>query len=118
MALNEVKTTDWFLVMRREVVIALIIGSTLGLLGFARAKLPFIGWDQPVSLSMIVGLALPLIVIWAATVGSLLPLTAKRLGLDPAVMSAPFITTFVDATGLIIYFEVARRVLTAFGQSF
>jgi magnesium transporter len=60
---------------------------------------------------VIVGIALPSIVIWAATLGSVLPLGAKRLGIDPAVMSAPFITTFVDATGLIIYFEIARRVL-------
>ena len=64
------------------------------------------------------GLALPCIVVWAATVGSLLPIGAKRLGLDPAVMSAPFITTFVDATGLIIYFEIARRVVGAAGYSF
>ena len=61
--------------------------------------------------ALVVGLALPSIVIWAATVGSGLPLAAKRLGIDPAVMSAPFIATFVDATGLIIYFEIARRML-------
>jgi magnesium transporter len=118
LALGEVRSSDWFTVMRREVTIAILIGLTLGFLGFLRAKLPFIGWDQPMSLSLVVGLALPAIVLWAATVGSLLPITAKRLGFDPAVMSAPFITTFVDATGLIIYFEVARRVLGAFGQSF
>jgi magnesium transporter len=51
-------------------------------------------------------------------VGSVLPIGAKRLGLDPAVMSAPFITTFVDATGLIIFFETARVVLRMFGTSF
>jgi len=59
----------------------------------------------------VVGLSLPAIVLWATAVGSLLPLAAKRLGFDPAVMSAPFITTFVDATGLVIYFEIARRLL-------
>lgn len=118
LALGEVRAGDWFTVMRRELMIAVVIGVTLGVLGLARAKMPFIGWEQPWSLSLVVGIALPCIVIWAATVGSLLPITAKRLGFDPAVMSAPFITTFVDATGLIIYFEVARRILGVFGQKF
>ncbi|AIE83597.1 magnesium transporter [Fimbriimonas ginsengisoli] len=118
LALGEVKATDWFTVMVREATIALMIGSALGFVGFLRAKLPVIGWNQPMSLSLVVGFALPAIVLWAATVGSLLPITAKRLGFDPAVMSAPFITTFVDATGLVIYFEIARRVLGAFHQTF
>ncbi|MGV3615936.1 MAG: magnesium transporter [Fimbriimonas sp.] len=118
LALGEVRAGDWFVVMRREILIALMIGGTLGLLGFARAKIPGIGWGQEMSLSLVVGVSLPLIVVWAATVGSLLPITAKRLGLDPAVLSAPFITTFVDATGLIIYFEVARRILAMYGQTF
>jgi magnesium transporter len=51
------------------------------------------------------------VVLWATSIGSLLPLAAKRLGIDPAVMSAPFITTFVDATGLVIYFEIALKFL-------
>jgi magnesium transporter len=73
--------------------------------------LPVVGWDQPYALSLVIGFAIPAIVVWAAMVGSLLPIAAKRVGLDPAVLSAPFITTFVDATGLIIYFEIAFRVL-------
>ncbi|MEQ1936500.1 MAG: magnesium transporter, partial [Fimbriimonadaceae bacterium] len=81
---------------------------SLGFLGFLRA---FWGWGSGFDTSLVVGIALPAIVMWAATVGSVLPLGAKRLGFDPAVMSAPFITTFVDATGLIIYFEIARQVL-------
>ncbi|MEZ0324735.1 MAG: magnesium transporter [Fimbriimonas sp.] len=118
LALGEVRIGDWFVVIRRELAVALLIGSILGFLGFLRANLPGIGWDMPMYLSLIVGTALPMIVIWAAAVGSLLPLGAKRLGIDPAVMSAPFITTFVDATGLIIYFEVARRILQANGLHF
>jgi magnesium transporter len=118
LALSEVRIGDWFVVIRRELAVALLIGSILGILGFLRANLPGIGWDMPMYLSIIVGCAIPAIVIWAAAVGSLLPLGAKRLGIDPAVMSAPFITTFVDATGLIIYFEVARRVLMSYGLGF
>jgi magnesium transporter len=115
LALNEVRIGDWLVVIRRELAVALIIGFVLGTLGFLRASLPFIGWGMPMYLSIIVACALPAIVLWAASVGSLLPLGARRLGVDPAVMSAPFITTFVDATGLIIYFETARQVLHAYG---
>lgn len=108
LALDEVKPGDWLAVMGKEILVALMIGLSLGILGFARA---FLGWQTGMDLSLVVGLALPAIVIWATTVGSVLPLAAKRLGFDPAVMSAPFITTFVDATGLIIYFEIALRLM-------
>ncbi len=118
LALGEVRIGDWYVGIRRELAVALLIGGILGFLGFLRANLPIIGWDMPMYLSLIIGTSLPLIVIWAAAVGSLLPLGAKRLGIDPAVMSAPFITTFVDATGLIIYFEVARRILALYGLNF
>lgn len=109
LALDEVKTNDWLGVMGKEVLVATMIGASLGLLGFFRALL---GWKSGMDLSLVVGLALPSVVIWATLVGSVLPIGAKRLGIDPAVMSAPFISTFVDATGLIIYFEIARRIMT------
>jgi magnesium transporter len=118
LALSEVRLRDWFVVIRRELCVAVAIGLPLGLLGFLRAKLPYIGWDMPIYLSLSVGIAIPFIVIWAATVGSVLPIGAKRIGIDPAVMSAPFITTFVDATGLIIYFEIAARIVAAYGLHF
>ncbi|MFM9873972.1 MAG: magnesium transporter [Fimbriimonadaceae bacterium] len=108
LALDEVKTADWVGVMMKEVIVASMIGVSLGILGFARA---YFGWNTGMDLSLVVGLALPVVVIWATLVGSVLPIGAKRLGIDPAVMSAPFISTFVDATGLIIYFEIARRIL-------
>lgn len=109
LALGEVGTSDWLVVVRRELPTALIIGLCLGTIGFLRA---YFGWHSGIQLSLVVAGALPAVVLWAATVGSMLPIGAKRIGVDPAVMSAPFITTFVDATGLIIYFEIARRVLT------
>lgn len=108
LAVGELRTSDYVTVLRRELVTASIMGFVLGALGFLRALL---GWSAGFDVSLVVGIALPVVVLWAATVGSVLPLTAKRVGVDPAVMSAPFITTFVDATGLIIYFEIARRVL-------
>ncbi|MBX7131511.1 MAG: magnesium transporter [Fimbriimonadaceae bacterium] len=112
LALGEVRASDWLTVIRREFVTALIVGAVLGVLGCGRAFFPSpFGWHSGVSLSLTVGLALPAIVIWATTIGSMLPIAAKSLRIDPAVMSAPFITTFVDATGLIIYFEIARAVI-------
>lgn len=118
LALGEVKTNDWWTVMRREIATALISGGILGLVGFIRAYLnvPIIGWGSSLDLSLVVGLTLPAIVLWSTSLGSLLPIGAKRFGLDPAVMSAPFITTFVDATGLIIYFEIAHRLLGHLGK--
>jgi magnesium transporter len=118
LALGDVRTKDWFKVIRREFSVAALIGLTLGLIGMGRVSLPIIGWSQPLYLSLTIGFALPCIIIWATCVGSVLPMAAKRLGIDPAVMSAPFISTFVDATGLIIYFEVAHRVMSAYGMAF
>ncbi len=112
LALGEVDTYDAAVVFFRELFVAVLIGLALGAVGYARAAL---GWNSGPVLSLIVGLALPAVVVWAAMVGSLLPLAAKRLGIDPAVMSAPFITTFVDATGLIIFFEIALRLMRAGG---
>ncbi len=103
LALGEVTHRDWLTIIRKEFVTALLVGAMLGMAGYLRALL----WGTSMELSLVVGIALPAIVLWAATVGSLLPLGAKRLRIDPAVMSAPFITTLVDATGLIIYFEIA-----------
>ncbi len=112
-AIGEVKVGDWWRVMRREIATACLAGSILGVVGFLRAYLPVpvIGWGSSLNLSLVVALTLPAIVLWSTTVGSVLPIAAKRVGIDPAVMSAPFITTFVDATGLVIYFEIAKQLL-------
>lgn len=113
LALDEVKSSDTFVVLGKEILTALMVGTTLGVLGYLRASLGSpLGWSSGPQLSLVVGMALPAIVVWAATVASVLPISAKKLGIDPAVMSAPFITTFVDATGLIIYFEIARRIIS------
>jgi len=107
LAVGEITAADWFTVIRREFLTSLIVGAVLGTAGFFRAVL----WHTDIRLCIVVGLALPCIVVWATTVGSMLPILAKRIGVDPAVMSAPFIATLVDATGLIIYFEMAKMML-------
>jgi len=108
LGIGEVRPGDVWAIFRREFATAIVTGLSLGLLGFIRA---WLGWQESLPICLVVAAALPAIVLWATTIGSMLPLAAKRIGIDPAVMSAPFITTFVDATGLIIYFEIARRLL-------
>lgn len=112
LALGDVDLGDIFTIMAKELTTASMVGGSLGLMAFVRAWAPApLGWHSGVQLALVVGLSLPAIVVWATVVGSLVPMGAKKVGIDPAVMSAPFITTFVDATGLIIYFEIALRIL-------
>ena len=106
LALGDVGTRDVFKVLWREVRVGITLGATLGVLGFLVAGL-FYGWD----LGIVVGLTLLSICTLAASVGGLMPLLGKKLGADPAVFANPFISTCVDATGLIVYFLIARAVL-------
>jgi len=96
-----------FRVLRRELLAGLLLGAGLGIIAFARAEV----WGSGFSLSLVVGLSVLLICTWADTIGSLIPMLAMRFKIDPAVVSAPFITTLVDATGLAIYLTIARLLL-------
>ena len=107
LALGEIRLRDAFRVLLRESSAGLLLGLMLGLFGFVRALL----WGQDWRLCATVGVALVAICIWATVVGSVVPLLARRLRIDPTVVSAPLITTVVDATGLIIYFWVAKAML-------
>jgi magnesium transporter len=106
-ALGEVRFTDLAVVILREARVGLLLGSMLGALAFVPAWL-FTGSRD---IATVISITLLAICTMAAFFGSLLPLIAKRVGVDPAVMSAPFITTLVDASGLIVYFLVAQAVL-------
>lgn len=106
MAVGDVRSGDLLRVVGREVLTGLLLGTTLALLGFIPAAL-LVG----VEIAIVLCSALIVVCTAATTVGSLTPMVAKRFGVDPAVVSAPFITTFVDATGLIVYFLIARAVL-------
>ncbi|MBW3622303.1 MAG: magnesium transporter [Armatimonadetes bacterium] len=107
LALGELRYKDGLRVLWRETRTGMLLGGMLATVGFIRALL----WGTGTQLALVVALSMVVIVIWANTVGSLLPIFAKRLGFDPAVMSAPFITTLVDATGLFFYFSIARVLL-------
>jgi magnesium transporter len=115
LALGEVKLRDWWMVMRRELLSGLLLGCILGSIGFLRIALwsafSEIYGPHWALIAVTVGLSLIGIVLWGSLSGSMLPFLLKRVGLDPATSSAPFVATLVDVTGLIIYFSVAMVVL-------
>jgi magnesium transporter len=106
LAVGEVRFDDLGVVVLREARVGLLLGAMLGLLAIVPTWL-FVGRE----IAIVVSVTLLTVCTLAALVGSLLPLVARRVGVDPAVVSAPFITTLVDATGLVVYFVVARTVL-------
>jgi magnesium transporter len=115
MALQEITLGDWWMVMRREVLSGLLLGSVLGSIGFVRIAL----WSAFTSLygphwplvALTVACSLVGVVMWGTLSGSMLPFALRRLGFDPASSSAPFVATLVDVTGLVIYFSVAALIL-------
>ncbi|HEY4614219.1 MAG TPA: magnesium transporter [Citricoccus sp.] len=106
LALEDVRPRDVVKVMLRELRVGISLGLVLGTVGFAVTWMVY-----DLSIGTIIGLTLASICTMAATVGGAMPLLAKAIGVDPAVFSNPFITTFVDATGLLVYFFIAQAVL-------
>ena len=106
LALSEVRPRDALRVAWRESRVGLLLGLGLGLVGLAA------GWIVAgPAIGATVAVAITIVCVWAATVGSLMPLAAQAMKIDPAVISAPLVTTLVDATGLMIYFLVAGVIL-------
>ena len=106
LALGDVRPRDVAAVAWREIRVGLLLGTVLGSLGFVLATLVY-GLD----IGMVIGSTLLLVCTFSATVGGVMPIIAKKVGADPAVFSNPFISTLSDATGLIIYFLIAKSVL-------
>lgn len=107
-SLEEIEFRDIFRVMWKESRVALLCGVTMAVLNFAR----FMLIDRVgLAVSAVICLTLLVTVLAAKLVGCTLPLIAKKIGLDPAVMASPFITTIVDALSLFIYFRTASAVL-------
>ena len=107
MAVEGIGIRAFFRIFPKEFIAGLLAGVVMGTAGFLRAEI--LGVDPAISLT--VGVALFCIVLWAVTVATLLPLLLRQLGIDPAVVSSPFIATLVDGTGLVIYFNIARIIL-------
>ncbi|QIM18634.1 magnesium transporter [Leucobacter coleopterorum] len=106
LALGDVRPRDILRVLSREIRTGALLGLLLGLIGFGIASVVF----RP-EIGLVIGLTLLAICTVAAAVGGAMPLVARSIHVDPAVFSNPFITTFVDATGLIIYFLIAQAIL-------
>jgi magnesium transporter len=116
MALGEVRLRDWFQVIRRELAAGIALGSLLGTIGFLRiviwqAVSPIYG-QHYVLVAFTILLTLVGVVTFGTLAGSMLPFILRRCGLDPASASAPFVATLVDVTGIVIYFSVAKMVLS------
>lgn len=105
-ALGEVRPQDVLRVAWRESRVGLLLGIGLGLVGLVAGWL-VAGWQVGAT----VAIAITVVCMWAATVGAVMPLAAKALKIDPAVISSPMVTTLVDATGLVIYFLIAGVLL-------
>ncbi|MBC8075285.1 MAG: magnesium transporter, partial [Chloroflexales bacterium] len=107
LALGDVRVSDAWRVVARELGSGLVLGLLLGVFSVGRALL----WGTSVPLAIVVGLSIVAICTWANTLGALIPLAAQRLKIDPSLVSAPLITTLVDATGLAIYMLIAKAIL-------
>jgi len=116
MALGEVTIAEWWRVMRRELVSGALLGIILGTIGFVR----IVTWQELhlynygphwFLIAATIFFTLVGIVLWGSLIGSMMPIILKKLKLDPATSSAPFVATMVDVTGIVIYFSVAVLIL-------
>ena len=120
LALGELQVKSWWYVMRKEIVTGIFLGVILGIVGFfrvfvfqttgffeAQGQAEYWMW-----FGLTISVALIFIVLWGTLSGAMIPFILKKLRLDPATASAPFVATLVDVTGLIIYFSIAVLFLT------
>ena len=116
MALKELDLKDWWYVMKKEIASGFLLGSILGIVGFIRILI----WQNLgihdygtywFHIAITVAISLVFIVLWGTLSGSMIPFLLKKMKLDPATSSAPFVATLVDVTGLIIYFSIAMFFL-------
>lgn len=122
MALDQVRLRDWLRVLRRELASGLLLGGLLGGLGIIRV----VGWEWMhrgttgqtlytehfLLVALTVAVSVTGIVLWGTITGAMLPFVLRRVGLDPASASAPFVATLVDVTGVVIYFSAASVILS------
>lgn len=115
MALGELRLRDWWRVVYRELLTGLALGSVLGMIGMTRIVLWQAVWKpygpHYAVIALTVACSLIGVVLFGTVAGSMLPFVLRRIGLDPASASAPFVATLVDVTGLVIYFTIASVIL-------
>lgn len=105
-ALNEIQFRDIFRVMFKEFRVSIVVGIALALANGVRILIMY----HDVSLALVIGLSLAVTIVISKLIGCVLPLLAKKINLDPAIMAAPLITTMVDTCSILVYFNIATRV--------
>ena len=115
LALGEVSPSDFLKVVSKELRVSAIVGTILGLVNGLRIYIMYSviyagQYENVLGYAIVVSVSLFFSVVLAKLVGGMLPLAAKKVGLDPAIMATPFITTIVDACSLILYFKIAMLV--------
>jgi len=114
---DDISLSDWMKVFRKEFMSGLLLGTIIGVLGTIVISFWMVLRGEPFSLAvglqaLTVGLSLLFVVMFGNMSGSMLPFIMSKIGLDPAVTSAPFVATLVDVTGIIIYFSIAVALLS------
>jgi magnesium transporter len=107
LAIGDVDWGDVFRVFFHELGVGLVLGLGMGVLAYFLASF----WISDTQIALAVGASILAIVVWSTSAGSILPMIATRIKIDPTVVSGPVMSTIVDATGLLIYFNVARLIL-------
>ncbi|MGN0666116.1 MAG: magnesium transporter [Huintestinicola sp.] len=111
MAMNEIRPKDFFRVVFKEFRISLLCGAILSAVNFARILIFYKDEPGVISIAAVVSLALFGTVVMAKLMGCMLPMLAKKIKLDPAIMSAPLLSTVVDSCSMLLYFTIAMRIL-------
>ncbi|MCB0701598.1 MAG: magnesium transporter [Candidatus Kapaibacterium sp.] len=103
-ATDDIRYNDWLRVFRKELMVGLLLGFSLAVVAFIRG---YFESDDSMQLALVISTSLIVLILWSNVIGSLLPILLHKMKLDPAVISGPVITTIVDVSGLIIYFNIA-----------
>ena len=106
LSMDEIQFRDWYRVVFKEVRVAALVGCALALVNGARIMIMY----RDMRIAVLLGISLMIIVILAKLIGCLLPMAAKKLHLDPAIMAAPLISTILDTCSILIYFSIATRM--------
>jgi magnesium transporter len=111
LALDEIEFKDFFRVLFKEIGISIIAGIVLVLINGARILIMYHSNNDVFKLALVVGITLQLTITLSKSLGCILPMAAKKLHLDPAIMASPLITTIVDTCSVLIFFKVAMLIM-------
>ena len=109
MSLGDIEFSDFLKVLWKEIQVSLLCGVTLAIVTFA--EVCFLDGESGWVIPLVVALAMLVTVVIAKIIGCTLPMFAEKVGLDPAVMASPFITTLVDAISLVVFFKIACMLM-------